>query len=168
MYTLGLHKDPIDEELKTRTSEMAVGKERVRGQLDAQGRAYGTGRRKASVARVYVQPCTVEGESQFTVNKMPLSEYFDLAHLRETALDPLGVTDTLGKYDVRCTVKGGGLSGQAGAIRLGLARALQIFDEEKFRPVLKEYGFLTRDPRVVERKKPGKKGARASFQWVKR
>lgn len=145
-----------------RLKQEEVAKARVR-QVDDKGRAYGTGRRKCSIARVWVQP----GDGQFMVNEKELDVYFPMLDHRAALLRPFSETKTLGLWDVNCTVKGGGVSGQVGAIRLGISRALQNW-EPGLRPPLRSAGFLTRDPRVVERKKPGKAKARKSFQWVKR
>lgn len=122
-----------------------------------------TGRRKTSVAKVWVTP----GSGKIVVNKKPLDEYFGLETLKVDVKKPLEVTNTLGKFDVIASVKGGGFTGQAGAIRHGIARALLKIDEE-FRPVLKKEGFLTRDPRMKERKKYGLKKARRAPQFSKR
>jgi len=124
---------------------------------------YGTGRRKSSIARVRV----VEGSGKITVNGEDLDNYFSVETLKVIVRQPLAVTNTVSKYDVICTVKGGGLSGQAGAIRHGIARALNEANSE-FRPVLKTNGFLTRDPRMKERKKYGLKKARKAPQFSKR
>ena len=124
---------------------------------------YGTGRRKSSVARVYVKP----GKGNITINKRDIDSYFGLDTLKMMVRQPLTVTDTDGKYDVIVTVRGGGTTGQAGAIRHGLARALTHVDEE-FRPVLKKEGLLTRDSRMKERKKYGLKAARRAPQFSKR
>ncbi|MBR6908883.1 MAG: 30S ribosomal protein S9, partial [Lachnospiraceae bacterium] len=113
-------------------------------------RYYGTGRRKSSVARVYVTP----GKGKITINKRDIDEYFGLETLKMVVRQPLTVTENEGKFDVTVTVKGGGTTGQAGAIRHGLSRALLQVDAD-FRPVLKKEGFLTRDPRMKERKKYG-------------
>ncbi|XP_051137913.1 30S ribosomal protein S9, mitochondrial [Andrographis paniculata] len=145
-----------------RQKQEEVAKARIR-QVDAKGRAYGTGRRKCSIARVWIQP----GDGKFMVNDKEFDVYFPMLDQRAALLRPFSETKTLGMWDVNCTVKGGGTSGQVGAIRLGVSRALQNW-EPGFRPPLKEAGFLTRDSRVVERKKPGKAKARKSFQWVKR
>ncbi len=131
--------------------------------LDAQGRAYGTGRRKNAVARVWVKP----GSGKITVNNRPIDEYFARPVLRMVVNQPLEALDRAGKFDIICTVKGGGLSGQAGAVRHGLSRALDNFSGE-FHSTLRKMGFLTRDPRMVERKKYGKAKARRSFQFSKR
>ncbi|XP_034687895.1 30S ribosomal protein S9, mitochondrial [Vitis riparia] len=145
-----------------RQKQEEVAKARVR-QVDEKGRAYGTGRRKCSIARVWVQP----GDGKFMINDKQFDVYFPMLDHRAALLRPFSETKTLGLWDVNCTVKGGGLSGQVGAIRLGISRALQNW-EPGLRPQLREAGFLTRDPRVVERKKPGKAKARKSYQWVKR
>ena len=123
----------------------------------------GTGRRKTSVARVFLTP----GNGKFVINKQDIDEYFDYDTLNVTAQSPLEVTESLGKFDVYVNVKGGGFTGQAGAIRHGVARALLEVSAE-LRPVLKRAGFLTRDPRKKERKKYGLKKARRSPQFSKR
>ena len=125
---------------------------------------YGTGRRKSSIARVRL----TEGNGKFVVNGKTLEEYFGVETLRVIAKQPLTVTDTVSKYDVRVKVVGGGLSGQAGAVRHGIARALNVANEEEFRPSLKSNGFLTRDSRRKERKKYGLKKARKAPQFSKR
>ena len=124
---------------------------------------YGTGRRKKSVARVRVYP----GNGQITINGKDIDTYFGLETLKLIINQPFGVTATEGKFDVITTVKGGGLSGQAGAVRHGIARALLQADDT-YRPALKKAGFLTRDPRMKERKKYGLKGARRAPQFSKR
>jgi small subunit ribosomal protein S9 len=123
----------------------------------------GTGRRKTSSARVYLRP----GTGDFTVNKRPFEEYFSSAMLKMIIRQPLVVTETVDKFDIFVRVRGGGYTGQAGAMRLGLSRALVEFNPE-LRPKLKAAGFLTRDPRKVERKKYGQPGARKRFQYSKR
>ena len=130
----------------------------------ANGAFYGTGRRKSSIARVYVTP----GTGVVTVNKRPLDEYFGDETLRTVALEPFVATQTEGKYDVKVNVHGGGTTGQAGAIRHGISRALLEVDSEEYRPLLKKAGFLTRDPRMKERKKYGLKAARRAPQFSKR
>ena len=125
-------------------------------------RYYGTGRRKKSVARVYVMP----GKGKITINKRDIDEYFGLETLKVIVRQPLVATQTEGKYDIVVNVKGGGYTGQAGAIRHGLSRALLKVDEE-FRPTLKKEGYLTRDPRMKERKKYGLKAARRAPQFSK-
>mmetsp|Transcript_13497 Transcript_13497/g.20547 ORF Transcript_13497/g.20547 Transcript_13497/m.20547 type:complete len:284 (+) Transcript_13497:49-900(+) len=132
-------------------------------ELDARGRAYGRGSRKTAQARVWIFP----GEGNITINRKDLVDYFDRESNRELLLMPFVATGTCGMFDVKCYVQGGGLSGQAGAIRHGLARALEKYNPD-FRPPLKALGFLTRDPRMVERKKYGLKKARKAPQWVKR
>ena len=124
---------------------------------------YGTGRRKKSIARVYLVP----GKGDITINKRSIDEYFGLETLKVIVRQPLTATETADKYDVIVNVKGGGYTGQAGAIRHGIARALLQVDAE-YRPVLKANGYLTRDPRMKERKKPGLKGARRAPQFSKR
>ena len=124
---------------------------------------YGTGRRKSSVARVRLVPGTVK----ITINKREIDDYFGLETLKVVVRQPLDATKTLGKFDVLINVNGGGFTGQAGAIRHGIARALLEVDDE-FRPVLKSAGYLTRDPRMKERKKYGLKAARRAPQFSKR
>ncbi len=129
----------------------------------ADQRYYATGRRKASVARVWIKP----GTGEIIVNKRPLEEYFGRETSKMIVRQPFELTDNSGKFDVYVNVCGGGASGQAGAIKHGITRALLVADSE-LRGVLKKAGFVTRDSRVVERKKYGRKGARASFQFSKR
>ena len=124
---------------------------------------YGTGRRKSSVARVYLVP----GSGKITINKRDIDEYLGLETLKVVVRQPLVATDTLDKYDVLVNVKGGGYTGQAGAIRHGIARALLEVDAD-FRPTLNAAGYLTRDPRMKERKKYGLKSARRAPQFSKR
>ena len=124
---------------------------------------YGTGRRKKSIARVRVYP----GTGKIVINDRDIDDYFGLETLKLVVRQPLNITDTLGKFDIICRVSGGGVSGQAGAIRHGLSRALIQFDEA-LRPSLKKAGLLTRDPRMKERKKYGLKGARRAPQFSKR
>ena len=124
---------------------------------------YGTGRRKKSIARVYLVP----GTGNITINKRDINEYFGLETLKVIVRQPLVATDNVEKFDVKVTVRGGGTTGQAGAIRHGIARALLQADAD-FRPVLKKAGFLTRDPRMKERKKYGLKAARRAPQFSKR
>lgn len=124
---------------------------------------YGTGRRKSSVARVRL----VEGNGKITINGKNIDEFFGLETLKVIVRQPLTVTNTTANYDVICTVKGGGFTGQAGAIRHGIARALNEANSE-YRPTLKSNGFLTRDPRMKERKKYGLKKARKAPQFSKR
>ena len=126
-------------------------------------RFHGTGRRKKSIARVYLKP----GKGNITINKRDIDEYFGLETLKVIVRQPLVATETVDKYDVLVNVKGGGYTGQAGAIRHGIARALLNVDAD-FRPTLKKAGFLTRDPRMKERKKYGLKAARRAPQFSKR
>ena len=123
----------------------------------------GTGRRKKSIARVYLMP----GKGEITINKRPIDEYFGLETLKVIVRQPMAATDTVDKYDVLVNVHGGGYTGQAGAIRHGISRALLQVDAD-YRPVLKKAGFLTRDPRAKERKKYGLKAARRAPQFSKR
>ena len=155
-------------------TEKSKGKESllVGPRLDAYGRAYGTGRRKTSVARVYIKA----GDGDFVVNGKPLQSYFERITLRQACIHPLVATQAAGAFDVSVTVKGGGLSGQAGAVKHGLAKALATFDPY-LKPILRVVGggsmaghggMIHRDPRMVERKKPGQPKARKKFQWVRR
>ena len=125
---------------------------------------YGTGRRKSSVARVRV----MAGTGNITINGRDIDDYFGLETMKLIVNQPFGVTATEGKFDIIANVRGGGFSGQAGAIRHGISRALLQADAEAFRPALKKAGFLTRDPRMKERKKYGLKGARRAPQFSKR
>ena len=131
--------------------------------LDKQGRAYATGKRKNAVARVWIKP----GSGKIVVNTKVVEQFFARPVLRMMIQQPLVATNRGGQYDVICTVSGGGLSGQAGAVRHGLSKALTYFEPE-LRGALKKGGFLTRDSRVVERKKYGRAKARRSFQFSKR
>ncbi len=131
--------------------------------LDKQGRAYATGKRKDAVARVWIKP----GSGNVTVNERALEVFFARPVLRMLIQQPLVAANRSGQYDVVCTVSGGGLSGQAGAVRHGISKALTHYEPD-LRSVLKRGGFLTRDSRVVERKKYGKAKARRSFQFSKR
>ena len=124
---------------------------------------YGTGRRKKSIARVYLKP----GKGNITINKRDIDDYFGLETLKVIVRQPLALTETVDKFDVVVTVKGGGTTGQAGAIRHGVARALLTVDND-YRPTLKKAGYLTRDPRMKERKKYGLKAARRAPQFSKR
>ena len=130
---------------------------------DALGRSYATGRRKESVARVWIKP----GKGEITVNGRPVVQYFARPVLRMLLTQPFLVSDRYNQFDVNCTVAGGGLSGQAGAVRHGISRALTYYEPD-LRAILKVAGFLTRDSRTVERKKYGKAKARRSFQFSKR
>ena len=147
-----------EEMASTPTSE-----EDDKPKLDSLGRAYSTGKRKDAVARVWIK----KGSGQITVNKKPVEKYFARPTLQMIIQQAFSVTSAENQFDVMATVKGGGLSGQAGAVRHGLSKALTIFDRE-LRGALKAAGFLTRDSRVVERKKYGKPKARRSFQFSKR
>ena len=129
----------------------------------ASARYYGTGRRKKAIARVYLVP----GTGKITINKRDIDEYFGLETLKVIVRQPLTATDTADKFDVIVTVRGGGYTGQAGAVRHGIARALTQADAE-YRPALKVAGYLTRDPRMKERKKYGLKAARRAPQFSKR
>lgn len=131
--------------------------------LDEHGRAYGTGRRKDAIARVWLKP----GTGKVIVNGKDQAIYFARQTQRLVLNQPFLITKRVGQYDVMCTVKGGGLSGQAGAVRHGISRALENFDPE-LRPSLKQAGMLTRDSRIVERKKVGRHKARRNKQWAKR
>jgi small subunit ribosomal protein S9 len=141
-------------------AEAAPVREPVR---DALGRSYATGKRKDAVARVWVRP----GKGQITVNGKEMTQYFARPVLQMLLGQPFKVANVAGQFDVMATVKGGGLSGQAGAVKHGISKALSLYDPE-LRPALKAAGFLTRDARVVERKKYGKRKARRSFQFSKR
>ena len=140
-----------------------TGEEIDKPKLDSLGRAYSTGKRKDAVARVWIK----KGSGQITVNKKPVEKYFARPTLQMIIQQAFSTTSTEDQFDVMATVKGGGLSGQAGAVRHGLSKALTLFDGE-LRGALKAAGFLTRDSRVVERKKYGKPKARRSFQFSKR
>ena len=135
----------------------------VEPKIDNLGRSYATGRRKDAAARVWVK----RGTGQMKINGKDVSEYFARPVLQMILAQPFETAERVGEFDVVATVRGGGLSGQAGAVRHGISRALTLF-EPGLRPVLKAGGFLTRDPRVVERKKYGKAKARRSFQFSKR
>ena len=137
-----------------------INRDPVRDEL---GRSYATGKRKDAIARVWIKP----GSGQVTVNGKPQNEYFARPVLQMILAQPFGITNTEGQFDVMATVKGGGLSGQAGAVKHGISKALQLYDPS-LRAALKAAGFLTRDSRVVERKKYGKAKARKSFQFSKR
>lgn len=155
------------EDLKDVTVEAAVVAEEIvverTPQIDAQGRSYATGKRKDAVARVWIKP----GSGKVTVNGRDQETYFARPTLRLIVDQPFQVSGRAGQYDVVATVKGGGLSGQAGAVKHGISKALQLFEPE-LRGALKAAGFLTRDSRVVERKKYGRAKARRSFQFSKR
>lgn len=131
--------------------------------LDKQGRAYATGKRKNAVARVWIKP----GSGKIVINTKTIETYFARPVLRMLIQQPFQIANRAGQYDVTCTVSGGGLSGQAGALRHGISKALTYFEPD-LRGALKKGGFMTRDSRVVERKKYGRKKARRSFQFSKR
>ena len=147
-----------EEVVSTLTNE-----EDEKPKLDSLGRAYSTGKRKDAVARVWIK----KGSGKITVNNKPVEKYFARPTLQMIIQQAFSVTSAENQFDVMATVKGGGLSGQAGAVRHGMSKALTIFDGE-LRSALKAAGFLTRDSRVVERKKYGKPKARRSFQFSKR
>lgn len=147
---------------KKRWMEISKPIKRV-SKIDYRGRAYGRGGRKTAQARVWIQP----GMGHVVINRRSFEDYFPRVFHREHILGPMVATETCGAFDIQTTVKGGGLSGKAGAIRHGLARALQNYNPG-YRPPLKRLGMLTRDPRKVERKKIGKLKARKSPQWVRR
>ena len=150
-------------ELGEATASTEVAAAPAEPKIDELGRSYGTGRRKDAVARVWMS----RGKGVVTVNGRPLMEYFARPVLQMMLMQPFAIADRLNQYDIKCTVKGGGLSGQAGAVRHGLSRALIAYEPE-LRAILKKHGFLTRDARVVERKKYGRRKARRSFQFSKR
>ena len=158
--------EEAEERAARRASEQALQKEiaasRVR-KVDSQGRAYATGKRKAAIARVWLS----RGTGVVIVNGRSLDAYFPDLTWRSHVVYPFVVTNTLLAFDVNVMVQGGGPSGQAQAVRHGVAKALQAY-EPGWRPALRDHGLITRDPRVVERKKPGRAKARKSFQWVKR
>ena len=131
--------------------------------LDLKERAYATGKRKNSIARVWVK----RGNGEIKINGKALDKYFARPVLQMVVNQPLDVVKSDNSYDIMASVKGGGLSGQAGAVRHGISKALSLYDQSN-RPLLKKVGFLTRDPRVVERKKPGLAKARRSYQFSKR
>ena len=156
--------DAVSIDADAAPSEALADETRVHVQkLDEHGRSYATGKRKDAVARVWIKP----GAGRITVNGREVDRYFARPVLRMLINQPFDVVDRSGQYDVLCTVKGGGLSGQAGAVRHGISKALTLY-EPALRPVLKKEGFLTRDARVVERKKYGRRKARRSFQFSKR
>lgn len=145
--------DPlVPSAMKTATKDATAG-----------GWFWGTGRRKASVARVRVRP----GDGTFMVNKRPMTTFFTEERDHQDLMNVLETTRTTGQVEIQCNVRGGGYTGQSGAILLGLGRALLNYDSS-LEPILREHGFLTRDPRRVERKKPGQPGARKRFQFSKR
>ncbi len=150
------------KDLAARAPELAE-RPKAEPRRDAKGRAYATGRRKNAVARVWIKP----GKGNITINERKAAQYFARPVLRMLITQPFLVADRYNQFDVICTVSGGGLSGQAGAVRHGISRALTFYEPE-LRGILKVAGFLTRDSRVVERKKYGRAKARRSFQFSKR
>ena len=151
------------QEIKSATTTKAEAPVTRKANKDKLGRSYATGKRKDAVARVWVMP----GKGNVTVNGKTIDEYFARPVLKMVINQPFEITNRVNEFDVVCTVKGGGLSGQAGAIKHGISKALNDFEPE-LRTVLKQAGFLTRDDRVVERKKYGKAKARRSYQFSKR
>ena len=135
----------------------------IQSKLDNKDRAYATGKRKNSIARVWLK----RGEGKISVNGKSLDKYFARPVLQMIVNQPLHVIDSEGAFEIKATVKGGGLSGQAGALRHGISKALSLYDSS-LRPALKKVGYITRDSRVVERKKPGLAKARRSYQFSKR
>ncbi len=150
----------VEGEAAAAAAAEAPAREPVRDEL---GRAYATGKRKDAVARVWIRP----GSGKVTINGRDMSTYFARPVLQMILRQPFEVAGVVDQFDVMATVKGGGLSGQAGAVKHGISKALQLYDPA-LRPALKAAGFLTRDARVVERKKYGKRKARRSFQFSKR
>ena len=124
---------------------------------------YATGKRKTAISRTWIKP----GNGEITINNLPVEQYFPIETIRNDMAEPFKITNTMGSYDVRATVGGGGIAGQAGAVRHGITKALVLVNPD-FRLALKRAGFIKRDPRVKERKKYGQKGARARFQFSKR
>lgn len=154
-----------EERAKQKARWLEVAQPVVRkSEIDDRGRAFGRGGRKTSTARVWIQP----GTGEVVVNRLTMEEYFSLPGNRAHILEPFVVTKTCGKFDVMAWVEGGGTTGQSGAIRHGIARALNHFNPDLYRPPLKLFGLMTRDPRSVERKKIGLRKARKAPQWVKR
>ncbi len=151
------------KDLAVATQMIPATRPQVEPKRDAFGRSYATGRRKNAVARVWIKP----GKGEITVNGKRVGQYFARPVLRMLITQPFLVSDRYNQFDVICTVVGGGLSGQAGAVRHGISRALTNYEPD-LRPILKVAGFLTRDSRVVERKKYGRAKARRSFQFSKR
>lgn len=151
------------QDIKAATAANTEAKAPRKSVKDKKGRSYATGKRKDAVARVWVMP----GKGNITINDKSMEEYFARPVLKMVINQPFVVTNRENEFDVVCTVKGGGLSGQAGAIKHGIAKALNEYEPE-LRTVLKQAGFLTRDDRVVERKKYGKAKARRSYQFSKR
>ncbi|MBT4921645.1 MAG: 30S ribosomal protein S9 [Rickettsiales bacterium] len=136
----------------------------TKSNIDSLGRSYGTGKRKTSIARVWIK----KGAGKVVINKKDLTKYFSFAKYQVVVNQPFVTTDAVGKYDVFCTVLGGGISSQAEAIAHGISKALSVHNPEAYHRVLRSTGLLTRDDRIVERKKPGRKKARKRFQFSKR
>jgi len=155
-------KSAVKETSKAETKEIKE-TEPVKPKIDKMGRSYATGKRKNAIARVWIKP----GKGQIVVNGRSSTQYFARPVLQMLIAQPMEVANRSGQFDVWCTVVGGGLSGQAGAVRHGISRALTFFEPD-LRPTLKRGGFLTRDSRVVERKKYGQRKARRRFQFSKR
>ena len=153
-------KEAVGEVTAAEQIQAVIAREPVRDDL---GRSYATGKRKDAVARVWIKP----GSGKVVVNGKEMNKYFARPVLQMILAQPFSVAGVTGEFDVMATVKGGGLSGQAGAVKHGISKALQLY-ESSLRPALKAAGFLTRDSRVVERKKYGKAKARKSFQFSKR
>ena len=151
------------QDIKAATAANTEAKAPRKSVKDKKGRSYATGKRKDAVARVWVMP----GKGNITINEKSMDEYFARPVLKMVINQPFAIANRENEFDVICTVKGGGLSGQAGAIKHGIAKALNEYEPE-LRTVLKQAGFLTRDDRVVERKKYGKAKARRSYQFSKR
>ena len=151
------------QEIKAATTSASEAKATRKANRDKQGRSYATGKRKDAVARVWIMP----GKGNFTINGKTIDQYFARPVLKMIIAQPFEITNRVNEFDVVCTVKGGGLSGQAGAIKHGISKALNEYEPE-LRTVLKKAGFLTRDDRVVERKKYGLAKARRSYQFSKR
>lgn len=156
-------EDPKDDVAGSDEADALESQPAREPQIDDLGRAYATGKRKDAVARVWIKP----GTGRITVNGRDQEIYFVRPVLRMILAQPLVATGRRTQFDVSCSVKGGGLSGQAGAVRHGISKVLSLYEPD-LRPILKRGGFLTRDPRVVERKKYGKRKARRSFQFSKR
>ena len=153
----------IKEAVATTTAAAATTDVKKKPARDKQGRSYATGKRKNAVARVWIMP----GKGKITINEKPIDTYFARPVLKMIINQPFEITNRENEFDVVCTVQGGGLSGQAGAIKHGISKALNEYEPE-LRPILKQAVFLTRDDRVVERKKFGKAKARRSYQFSKR
>ncbi len=156
-------KSAVQETPPGKASEVKTADEPVAPKIDGQGRSYATGKRKNAIARVWIKP----GKGQIIVNGRASAQYFARPVLQMLIAQPMEAANRSGQFDVWCTVLGGGLSGQAGAVRHGISKALTCFEPD-LRPVLKHGGFLTRDSRVVERKKYGQRKARRRFQFSKR